>query len=302
MAGYRIHVAAPAWTVVQALYAENGRVVAVGSEAEMRARARAPFSTLLLGDSVALPGLIDAHGHLEGLGQSIEQIDLRGVASYPALIARVVSRAAQLPPGTWIEGRGWDQNLWPDQQFPLHAELSRAVPNHPVLLSRVDGHAILVNAKALELAGLDAEQRDEFPVEGGRVLLDSLHKPTGVFIDNAGGLIERAVPTPDGPTRRRRLQLGARELVRNGLTGLHDMGEDAEGMRLLKALSTAGELPLEVEGYMSQDALETLGKQAAMPVEAGGELTYRWVGAKFYMDGALGSRGAALLAFGHPHA
>lgn len=296
MIGATIHVAPPAWTVVRALYVEGGRVIAVGSEAQMRARAREPYTTLDLGGGVAVPGLIDAHGHLEGLGKSLEEIDLRGVGSYSMLVARVAARAAELPPGTWIEGRGWDQNLWSDKQFPNHAELSRAVPNHPVVLSRVDGHAILVNGKALEVAGLAGEQRDEFPVAGGRMLLDSARKPTGVFVDNATGLIVRSMPAPDLETRKRRMRLAAHELARNGLTGMHDMGEDKIAARLLMNLALEGDLPIEVAGYISQDLLETFGKTGTGQDELSAQLRYRILGAKLYMDGALGSRGAALLA------
>ncbi|HTF87149.1 MAG TPA: amidohydrolase family protein [Planctomycetota bacterium] len=300
MVGGTFRVGAPDWKLAQALYSEGGRIVAIGSEAQVRRRAREPFTTLDLGGSVAVPGLIDAHGHLEGLGKSLEEIDLRGVDSYAALISRVAARAAQVPAGTWIEGRGWDQNLWPDKLFPHHAELSRAVPDHPVLLSRIDGHAILVNAKALEIAGRAGVQADESPVAGGRMVLDGERKPTGVFVDNATGLIEGSVPEADYETRKRRMLLAAHELARNGLTGLHDMGEDQMTARILTTFAIGGELPIEVAGYVSQDWLVNSSSNrtscwfgAVGPVEP---LRYETVGAKLYMDGALGSRGAALLA------
>lgn len=307
--GGTIRVAAPDWAVARALYAENGRVIAVGSEAEVRAVARAPFTTIELDGAVAVPGLIDAHGHLEGLGESLEQIDLRAVTSYAELISRVAARAKSEPPGTWIEGRGWDQNLWAGQQFPHHALLSEAVPDHPVLLSRVDGHALLANAKALSIAGLFGVQRDEFPLPGGRMLLDPDRRATGVFIDNDMELVAKHVTPPTLAIRERRVLLAVRELLSNGLTGLHDMGESAEAVQLLERLSAAGKLKLEIAGYLSQDVLE--GDPAKLPLSSleiaaaargsgPGPRTatpaYRVVGAKIYMDGALGSRGAALLA------
>ncbi|HUR28822.1 MAG TPA: amidohydrolase family protein [Planctomycetota bacterium] len=290
--GETIRIGAPDWTIVRALLVEDGRVVAVGDEAT--ARAQEPLEHLDLGKAVALPGLIDAHGHLEGLGRALEEIDLRGVESYPALIARVAARAAEVPPGTWIQGRGWDQNLWPERAFPHHRELSSAVPAHPVLLERVDGHAILVNARALELAKLASPQPGETPVAGGRMLLDARHEPTGVFVDNATELVERWVPPPDMETRRRRMLRGAGELAQNGVTGLHDMGEDLAAVRILAILAMEGDLPIEVAGYLSQSALESLGSGQPLPAQL--ELEYRQVGAKLYMDGALGSRGAALFA------
>jgi len=295
--GGSLRVSAPEWKLAQALYAENGRVVAIGDEASVRARAREPFTTIDLEGGVAVPGLIDAHAHLEGLGAALDEVDLRGCADYAELIARVAARAAGAPSGTWILGRGWDQNLWPDRQFPLHAQLSRAVPEHPVVLGRVDGHAILVNARALELAGQAGIVLDERPMPGGRILVDAERRPTGIFVDNATALIESAVPPVDMKTRRRRVLLAQAELLRHGLTGVHDMGEGQESMRLLAAMSLAGELRIEVAGYMSQAALETLDSANPL-VPVGGAwsaLGYRLVGAKLYMDGALGSRGAALL-------
>jgi predicted amidohydrolase YtcJ len=303
--GGRIRVGAPDWRIAEALYAVDGRIVAVGSEGSVRAAARAPFETLDLAGGTAVPGLIDAHGHLEGLGQALEQVDLRGLATYGDLVAVVAARAATLPPGTWIQGRGWDQNLWPEREFPTHALLSEAVPAHPVVLSRVDGHAVLVNARTLELSGLDGPQPGEFPVAGGRMLLGADGRPTGVFVDNAEELVTRRVPRADAATRERRVLAAARELAANGLTGLHDMGEDAELALLLARLSAAGALPLEIDGYLSQGALE--GDLTGVVMPRRGDATparsapteppgkFRVVGAKLYMDGALGSRGAALL-------
>ncbi len=303
--GGTIRVAAPGWLVARALYAEDGRVIAVGSEADVRAVARAPFTTIELDGAVAVPGLIDAHGHLEGLGESLEEIDLRGVTSYAELIARVAARAKLEPPGTWIEGRGWDQNLWAGQQFPHHAQLSQAVPDHPLLLRRIDGHALLANAKALEIAGLSGVQRDEFPLPGGRMLLDPDQRATGVFVDNDMELVAKHVTAPTPAIRERRVLRAARELLSNGLTGLHDMGESAESARLLEQLSAAGSLKVEVAGYLSQDVLEGDPAKLPLPAPAASAAapraratppTFRVVGAKIYMDGALGSRGAALLA------
>lgn len=300
--GGTIRVAAPAWTLAQALYSEDGRVIAVGGEAEVRAVARAPYTTIDLAGAVAVPGLIDAHGHLEGLGESLEALDLRGIQSYAALIEVVARRAAEQPAGTWILGRGWDQNLWESGKFPHHMELSRRVADHPVLLERVDGHASLANARALEVAGLSRVQADEFPVPGGRMLLDSDGRPTGVFIDNAAALVGRHVPVPDLASRERRVLRAQEELFSKGLTGLHDMGEDFELAGILGRLSARGPLKLQVAGYLSQAAVESLehdlppGMTPPSGLKGSSTPTYNVHGAKLYMDGALGSRGAALLA------
>lgn len=298
--GGTLRLGAPEWRAAEALYAEDGRIVVVGSEEEARARAVKPFEELDLRGATALPGLIDAHGHLEALGRRFDEVDLRGASSYGEVIERVAARASSVPDGEWIHGAGWDQNLWPGAAFPHHAELSRRLDRHPVLLSRVDGHAILVNSLALERAGWAGPQASEAPLPGGRVLLDAQRLPTGVFVDAAEDLIRSKVPAPDAQTRRRWLLAGAAEMARNGLTAVHDMGEDFELSLLLAELARDGELPVEVVGYWSQSTLLERGESsgadgpAALPRDGG--TNYRLAGVKFYMDGALGSRGAALLA------
>src|SRR5258705_5757653 len=146
--------------------------------------------------------MVDAHAHLLGLGQALRTVSLVGTRSYDEVIARVVERAKTARPGEWIRGRGWDQNDWADTRFPTHAALSRAVPNNPVYLTRVDGHAALVNAKALELAQVTAATPDP---TGGRFIRDSAGQPTRVLVDGAQGVgrqgISAAPPgQPAGPT------------------------------------------------------------------------------------------------------
>jgi predicted amidohydrolase YtcJ len=296
--GGTIRLGAPRWDTAEALYIEDGRVAASGTQADMRRRAREPFDVLDLQGAVALPGLIDAHGHLEGLGEMLEEVDLRGLGDFTAVVERVAERAAGLPAGTWIEGRGWDQNLWPGQQFPTHEPLSAAVPQHPVVLRRVDGHALIANGRALALAGLDGPRPGETPVPGGRMLLSSDGRPTGVLVDNAMDLVTRHIPAASPEARERRVLLACRELVESGLTGIHDMGEDLELAALLQRLDDEGRLPLEIVGYLAQSALAEDLSGIRLPAHGSDTAAprYRIVGAKLYMDGALGSRGAALLA------
>jgi len=141
--GGSIYLGAPDWRPVDALLARDGIVLAVGSRAIVEALASPAARRVDLGGATAVPGLQDAHGHLEGLGRSLETLDLRGCASYGELVERVAERARTTRRGEWIEGRGWDQNLWKDPAFPHHAELSARVPDHPVVLRRVDGHALV---------------------------------------------------------------------------------------------------------------------------------------------------------------
>jgi hypothetical protein len=183
----RIYTVDATHPVVQALVVRDGRVVFVGSTREAMTFRAAKTQVLDLDGAAVIPGMIDAHAHLLGLGQSLQTIDLRGTASFDAVIARVVERRAATVPGRWIVGRGWDQNDWAD---------------HPVLLERVDGHAVLVNAAALKAAGITRDTPDP---AGGRIEHDAEGEPSGVLVDNAIDLVTKVMPaaTPEARGRRR---------------------------------------------------------------------------------------------------
>src|SRR5688500_13406330 len=163
----RIYTVDDARPHAQALAVRGGRVAFVGDVPGALAL-RGPSTRVVdLEGRTVLPGLVDAHGHLLGLGQALRTVDLTGTRSYDEVVARVVARAREVPAGTWVVGRGWDQNDWGDTRFPTHEALSRAVPNHPVFLVRVDGHAALANERAMSLAGVTPATADP---EGGRVV------------------------------------------------------------------------------------------------------------------------------------
>src|SRR3954466_656764 len=169
----------------------GGRIVYLGPDAGAE-RLRTPRTRVIdLRGRTVTPGLIDAHSHLAGLGQSLEEVDLTGAPTYGEVIRRVREAARSLPPGVWVQGRGWDQNRWPEKRFPTHQELSAAVPDHPVWLTRVDGHAALVNAAAMKALGIDAAIKDP---SGGRFLRDEAGGPTRVLGDNAMGQAEGGRP------------------------------------------------------------------------------------------------------------
>ena len=289
-----VHDTGATWPSVEALIVREGRVEAAGSLSELEQLAGACRRIDLCG-GVALPGLQDAHGHFEALGAALEAVDLRGCTSYAELIERVRARAAQLPVGTWVEGRGWDQNLWSTPEFPHHAALSAATLDHPVLLQRVDGHALLANAHAMKLAGLAGPRDSEAVGEGGRMLLDREHLPTGVFVDDACELVQRAVPPPSRETRERRFLAAQSQLLSLGLTAVHDMGIDREGIAILQAVHERGDLRLRAVEYLSGDGDLDAESVRGLPFTTGREDLLSVVGVKLYADGALGSRGAALL-------
>jgi predicted amidohydrolase YtcJ len=280
----------PARPRAQALAIRGGTIAAVGSDAEVEPLIGPRTRVVRLDGRGATPGLVDAHCHLYGLGTSLESVSLRGAASEAEAARRVAEAAAARPAGEWITGRGWDQNRWTPQQFPGHAALDRAVPDHPVAVRRIDGHAVWLNARALALAGITGATADP---PGGSVVRDPAGEPTGVLVDNAMGLVDKVIPEPPPDVRERRILAGARAAVAAGLTGVHEMGIDDATVAVYRALVARDALPLRVYAFRSGD-LPTL--QALDRGPEPGTPMFAVRGFKLYADGALGSRGAALLA------
>ncbi|MEW6073903.1 MAG: amidohydrolase [Planctomycetota bacterium] len=297
-AGGRIYPDAFAAAPVAALLARGGRVVAAGEESELRARAAGePLAVVDLAGGTAVPGLVDAHGHLAGYGEALESVDLVACRSYAEVIARIAAQAARQPPGTWITGRGWDQTLWADPAFPHHGPLSEAVPAHPVLVRRIDGHAALANALALAragLAGLVAAPR----LAAGEVHVGGDGRATGVLIDAAMDLVAAHVPPPNRATIERRILAAQEALLAQGLAGIHDMGAGELVLDVLEDLDRSGRLRLRVIEYVwANDGLSpVLAARYPRPADRDGRRRLRVIGAKLMVDGALGSRGAALFA------
>ena len=293
--GGTIYLGAPDWRSVPAILVRDGKVVATGAPEVLEGMARRGSLELVdLEGGVAVPGLQDAHGHWGNYGKALETVDLRGATSYEEVVRRVAERAATEPPGRWIEGRGWDQNLWASKAFPHHQLLSSRVPDHPVVLRRVDGHAALVNLRALEEAGLDGAGLAESPMPGGQHVVDADGRSTGVLIDAAMGLID--VPAADEATRERRLLRAQEELLAVGLTAVHEMGVSVQQADLMRRLSARGLLDLRGVVYLSgRDEVTPEMVAARTPAAERAEAHVAVVGVKLYADGAMGSRGAALL-------
>lgn len=289
----RVYTADEARPRAQAIAIRGDRIVFVGSAAEAEVLSGSATRVIDLGGKTVIPGLIDAHGHLSGLAAALQIVDLVGTGSLEEVVARTSARAAQTPAGSWVIGRGWDQNDWSDTRFPTHEGLSRAVPGHPVALTRIDGHALLVNAKAMQLVGITRQTADP---EGGRIMRDAAGEPTGVFIDNAMGLIRRAVPAQDAAGLRSRIRGALRTLNRFGLTGFHDAGVGCDELALYEQMAKANELSARSYVMISAGApcLEQLMKLGPREnVDGDRMIAVRAI--KVYADGALGSRGAKLL-------
>ncbi|GAA4861837.1 amidohydrolase [Luteimonas vadosa] len=287
----RIHTSDPARPVARAMaWDASGRILAVGEAAELAARY--PRARRIdVGDATVIPGLIDAHGHVMNLGYALLRADLVGASDKAEVLARLQDFEKTLPQGAWLLGRGWDQNDWPDQVFPTSADLDAAFPDRPVWLERVDGHAGWANSAAMRTVERDLS--GDWQPDGGRILrVDG--KPTGIFVDNAYEIVDQVVPAPDDALREEALERALEAAVRNGLTGVHDMGTRQGELALLRRFADAGRLPLRIDAYADGDR-EALADLCAMGLyrHPGGRLQMR--GVKLYVDGALGSRGAALI-------
>jgi predicted amidohydrolase YtcJ len=281
----------PPGRIEGSLAVRGGRIVYLGPD-DGAGRLRGPGTRVIdLAGRAVTPGLIDAHSHLAGLGESLEAVDLTGAASYDEVIRRVREAARALPPGAWVSGHGWDQNRWPEKRFPTHQELSAAVPDHPVWLERIDGHAALVNASAMRSLGIDDAIKDP---AGGRFLRDEAGHPTGVLVDNAQSWAAGRLPEPTPEDRLRTLRKAARHCVALGLTTVTDMGIGEGVYKTYEALRKSRELPLRAALFLADDKPWLDAWFARGPeIDPEARLTVR--GVKMYVDGALGSRGAALL-------
>jgi predicted amidohydrolase YtcJ/DNA-binding transcriptional ArsR family regulator len=280
----------------QAFAVRDGVFTFVGSASEAMAL-RGPRTQIVdLHGATVLPGLADAHGHLSGLGEFLREADLVGSLSYEEVIARTVRHAdsaGKPAKGEWVLGRGWDQNRWATKQFPTSDALTRAFPDNPAVLTRIDGHALLANARAMQAAGVTAATKD--PV-GGRIVRDASGNPTGVFVDNAKGLIERAIPEPTPAQRQQQLEAAIAECNRWGLVSVHDPGEPRRIIDVMEAMAHDGRFGLRGYILISDDSADIAHYYAIGPRSElyGGHLWIRSI--KLYADGALGSRGAALLS------
>lgn len=268
------------------------RVVAVGSVADIETR-RGPATTVVdLGGATLLPGLVDSHSHILELGQKLDAVDLVGAADEAEAIARVANAAASVPKGQWISGRGWDEGAWANR-YPDWKRLSAAVPDHPVVLYSLHGFGIWVNRAALD--ALKITRATPAPV-GGEIRKDATGEPTGVFLNRATTIVADAVPAPTPEQTEHLLLAGLTEMARSGYAEVHDAGVDRATLAGYQALQAKGALPIRVYVMLSARdpglcaEWEKKGPQGT-PAD---RLIVRSV--KAYYDGALGSRGARLLA------
>ncbi len=281
----------------EALLIQDGKVRAVGNEDELRALATTEdIIEVDAQGNTLLPGLIDAHGHVMGLGFQELQINLAGIRSLEETLEQLKAYADANPELEWIIGRGWNQTLWKENRFPTAADLDQVIPDRPVWLSRVDGHAGWANSKAMQLAQVSSDTPDP---EGGKIIKDERGRPTGVFIDAAEGYVQQVVPEYTAQEQALALAAANNVLRSYGVTSVHDAGVGIQTWELYQEFASQGKLDVRIYGMISGagstfDALSVQGPITGLYDDL---LALRSV--KLYADGALGSRGAALLSDYH---
>ncbi|WP_224247422.1 amidohydrolase [Hyalangium gracile] len=276
--------------LAEAIAVRGGKVLATGSRDEVLAAAGSDARVVDLGDATLVPGLVDGHGHLSGLGRALSAVTLTGATSRQEALERLKAARPSAFQGDWLIGQGWDQNDWPEKAFPTRAELDAHWPSTPVALSRIDGHAMWVNGEALRRARITRDTPDP---RGGRILRGPDGEATGVLIDNAMGLIDAVMPPATHEQFEAQLSEALATCAKGGMTGVHDAGMDLRTFQLLKRWDAEGRLPLRV--YAMADGMGSeREKYLELGPFQGNKLTMRAV--KLMMDGALGSRGAALHA------
>lgn len=270
------------------VFDDTGKVVATGGDELLAGKSGA--AQIDGGGLTLLPGLIDAHAHVYGLGFLQNSLDITGVPSVDEAANRIRAYAEEHPHARWILGRGWNQVLWPVKEFPTAAHIDAVVSDRPVWLRRIDGHAAWANTAAMKLAGIDNDTPD--PV-GGKILRDDNGQATGVFIDLAMDLIERQLPKPEKSDYRQALKSAVDVLVAEGMTSVHDAGIDLMNAEVYISMADNDELDMRIYAMTggAGEVLDAIGK----PLRAYGNDRLEIAAVKLYADGALGSRGAAMI-------
>ena len=297
----RVYTMDPAHPEAQAVAVAGNRILAVGDDADLRPLLRPGGQALDLRGRAVIPGLIDAHVHFGWYSMAIykSQVDLDNVPTKAEAVARVAKVARRTPLGQWIQGGGWNKNIWPDSSpagggsgggFPTATDLDAVAPDHPVALEDKSHHATWINSWAMELAGITTATDDP---AGGEIVRDGAGRPTGIFLETAADLVHEVVPGPDVQTMVDALLQSVTQAHRLGLTGFHDPGHPTI-LSALQVLRARGELGLRALVHIPSDGLEAAAK---LGLRSGlGDEYLRIGGVKIFADGALGPQTAYMLA------
>lgn len=274
-----------------AVVIQNSKIKFVGQTTKALSYKGEKTQIIDLAGATVLPGLVDSHTHVFGVGAALERVDLIGVSTEEEIVARVVERAKITPKGDWIIGRGWDEGVWANR-YPDKELLTKFVPDHPVFLSSLHSFGGLVNQKALDVVGINSSTK--VPV-GGEIRLGNNGEPNGLFLNRAVPLVRDAIPTPSQEAMMIRALAGLNQMAEDGFVAVHDAGLDSSMMAALEELEAQNLLPIRVYGMLSlrDESLMEKWINKGPDEDLDSMLVTRSV--KAYYDGALGSRGARLL-------
>ena len=277
--------------IVSAMAIMDGKVLGVGTDAEMK-RLAGPHADLRdLKGAFVMPGLNDAHTHLGGAGQTKLNVDLTGSTSLDAMLSRIQAKAAQSPAGHWLTGGGWDHTLWTNKTLPTRQDLDRVTGNHPAILERIDGHIAVANSAALAAAHVTGKS---VAPQGGAIDLDAHGEPTGILRDTEMEEVEKIVPAPTPDERRRGLELAIEDAVSHGLTSVQDFSDWGDFL-VFEQFEKEGKLRVRISEWLPfNDSLTTLKEHRAHH-DVNDSMLHTGM-LKGFMDGSLGSHTAAMKA------
>ena len=267
----------PKHSIVKSLSIEQGKIISIN-------QATSKFKTLDLHGATVIPGFIDAHFHLKNFGKRLEQIDLKGINSLEKIQKIISNKLTKKSYGEWIFGFGWDQNLWDKKTFPPAKFLNNIAPNNPVYFTRIDGHAAWVNDMAISRTDRTINQLKA--INGGKVINDC------IMVDNSMGIFKNYLPTEDKEQAKKWILLAAKNAYKMGITGVHDAWQDSVTVESILELIEEQKFPIRCYGMLAGNDFNLLKKYFKMGHYHNDYLTIRSV--KAFIDGALGSRGAAL--------
>ncbi|HKP28645.1 MAG TPA: amidohydrolase, partial [Gemmatimonadales bacterium] len=287
-----IYTADSANPKAEAVAVRAGKIVFVGSAADVKTYEGSHTEVIDLGGNTLTPGFVDSHVHLSGVGQREMILNLEGTRSLDEMVARVKAQVDRAAPGAWVVGLNWIETPWNPRRFPTRQDLDRISPSNPVYLSRADGHAGVANSVALKLAGVTRATK---PPAGGDILKDASGEPTGMFIDNAQDLVYARIPPPTTGQQDSMYTLGVERELMLGWTQVQDAGVSWDDVARVRRLYQEGKIKLRIYVAIGGPSPSSDSLLARGPIigEFDGRYTVRTI--KSVMDGALGSRGALLL-------
>ena len=272
---------------VDAVTIANGVIVATGDDTLM-SNAGPDTEIIDLGGSAMYPGFVDSHAHFLAVGQREMILNLEGVGSIAELVSIIAANAQRNDESGIIYGRGWIETGWPEARMPTRDDLDAVSASTPVILTRADGHAMVVNSAALKAAGIDATTPDP---DGGRIERDSDGRATGILVDRAQDFADALIAAPNEDQKREAYRLGSQVYAGYGWTGMHSMSVDPNNVPLIESLSDSGDVGIRIYNSVEQTGLESMAGNGGRQSENGRIITRA---VKLYVDGALGSRGALL--------